>query len=235
MDAAAPVRRKLADGGGHCGAPIASLCDPVAVAEPLHQFGPGARNALDPPARLPRLARKTVTGQRWRDDMEGGRRRIRRLDQFVDHAEEFDHRPRPAMRDDQRQRVLARRALVEEMDIEPVDLGDKLADGIETRFAAPPVIFDPPIGDQFPERRQPRALRPVVDRFFLGPAGLVEPVGKRHQLVFGNGEFERADRGHAGSPVAFFEAATTRLISASRIVLVALASTLPSASLRWPS
>ena len=125
---------------------------------------------------------------------------------------------------------------MKEVDIQPVDLGLELAQRVQACLTAAPVVFDPPIGDQFAQHRQLRALRPVGHGFLFGPTDPVEAVRQRYQLIFGDGQGKGANVAHVTSPAeALREASTTRVMSASRIVLVAFASTVPCASLRCPS
>ena len=73
------------------------------------------------------------------------------------------------MRHDQRQGVRVTRADVDEVDIEPVDLGDELRQGIELRLGLAPVVVGAPVADELLELCQLDALRPVVDRLPVGP------------------------------------------------------------------
>jgi hypothetical protein len=50
----------------------------------------------------------------------------RRIGERTQHLQELDHRPRPAVSDDHRQRALVLRAQVDELDVETVDRGDEL-------------------------------------------------------------------------------------------------------------
>ena len=52
-----------------------------------------------------------------------------RIGQRLDDLQLLDDRAGPAMRDDHRQRILMLRADVNEMNVEPVDLGDEVAAG----------------------------------------------------------------------------------------------------------
>ena len=174
VDAPALGRGQLPDRHRDCRAPVPALRHPAPVFQPLHQFGPGLRDPFHPPSRSPGLGGKAVAGQRRGDDMERLRVCHSRLGQFVDHAEEFDHRTGPAMRQQQRHGIGARRGLVQEVDIQPIDLGDELPDRIQPRLASPPVVTGPPIGDQLPKRGKRCALRPVVDRCRFGPARAIE-------------------------------------------------------------
>ena len=50
----------------------------------------------------------------------------RRIGQWIDDLQLLDHRARPSMRDDQGQRVVMFRANVNEVNVQPVDLGNEL-------------------------------------------------------------------------------------------------------------
>ena len=77
-----------------------------------------------------------------------------RVDERLDHLVELDDRAGPAVGDHQRHRVGVRRALVDEVDVDPVDLGDELVEAVERRLArAPVVLVDPVLGDR-PARRR---------------------------------------------------------------------------------
>ncbi len=70
-----------------------------------------------------------VAGHRRHDHVERVRRVAavdRRVAEGADHVQHLDDRAGPAVRDDQRQRVLVRRPDVDEVDVEAVDLGEEL-------------------------------------------------------------------------------------------------------------
>jgi hypothetical protein len=50
----------------------------------------------------------------------------RRIGQWIDDLQLLDDRARPSVTDEQRQRILMLGANVDEMDVEPVDLGDEV-------------------------------------------------------------------------------------------------------------
>src|SRR5258705_1675902 len=110
-------------------APIATLRNVFCVAEALHERRPRFRNANGIPSRRRRFAREAVARQRWNHEMEcicrgpAVRRRIRQLS---DDLHLLDDLAGPAMRDDHRQRIFMLRANVNEMNVEPVDLGDEV-------------------------------------------------------------------------------------------------------------
>src|SRR5258708_4135694 len=93
---------------------------------------------------------------------------------------EFDDRARPAMGDDQRQRLRMGRTNVEEMNVEPVDFSRELRKAIEQRLAAAPIIRFSPIAADLLDPFQRRALAPVVDQFGFRPSG---PAQSRSEIV----------------------------------------------------
>ena len=158
--------------------PQSPPCAPVAdIPKPIHQHRPGFCDPIDAPAGGRRLGREAEAGQRRADDVKrvGGVAAKRgRIGQRLDHLVEFDHRARPAMGDDQRHRFRMRRADVQEMNVEPVDLGGELRKAIEARFARAPVVFLGPIAADVLDPFQRRALAPVVDQFGFRPARLAQ-------------------------------------------------------------
>ena len=80
------------------------------------------------------------------------------IGQRFDHLVKFDHRSRPTMRDDQGPRLRMLRANMDEMDVEPVDLGGELAEPIEPRLALPRLVALAP-------RAKPRLIN-GLGRFF---------------------------------------------------------------------
>jgi hypothetical protein len=110
---------------------------------------------------------------------------------------ELDNRTRPAVRDQQRKRVLGRRALVDEMDVETVDLGGELVEPVQRDLACAPVVFVGPVIGQLTGVTQRDALRPVVDAFGLRPSGAGQPVLQVGEVGVGNRDAKRVDLGHA--------------------------------------
>jgi hypothetical protein len=64
----------------------------------------------------------------------------RRIRQRIDDLQLLDDRAGPPVGDDQRQRIVMAGADVDEMDVEPVDLGDELRQGPQPRLARAPRI-----------------------------------------------------------------------------------------------
>src|SRR5690348_10850025 len=87
----------------------------------------------------------------------------------LDDLQLLDDGAWPAMRNDDRQRILMLRTNMNEMDVEAVDLGDELWDCTQSRFELAPVVVGAPIPRQRLHRRQLHTLRCIVDRFTFWP------------------------------------------------------------------
>ena len=112
-----------------------------------------------------RLGREPVARQRGDHHMERVRRAaaVRRgIGERLDDLQLLDDRAGPAVRDDERQRVLVLRADVDEVDVEPVDLGHELRQGVQLRLAPAPVVVGRPVARELLHRS--RAARPASRR-----------------------------------------------------------------------
>jgi hypothetical protein len=122
VNAGQPGGRLAAHGVGDGGAHVAALGDVAGVTQAAHQLRPRLRGAAGVPADLGRLAGKSVAGHRRQYQVErvGRGPAVRgRVGERADGPEQLDDRPGPAVRHDQRQRVLMRRPHVDEMDVHP--------------------------------------------------------------------------------------------------------------------
>src|ERR1700727_87958 len=90
------------------------------------------------------------------------------------------------MRDHQRERVLVRGSLVNEMNVQPVDFGDELVEAVERGLTRPPVVFVGPVARQLAGVRQRNALTPVVHAFGLPPSGARQTRPQIIEYVVGN-------------------------------------------------
>src|SRR5262245_3065479 len=90
----------------------------------------------------------------------------------------LDHRSRPPVRDDDRQCVFVLGAGVDKMNIEPIDIGYEIRERLDARLARAPVVLFSPVFRQRLGGRELNALRLVVDRFLLRPAGSRNPAAK---------------------------------------------------------
>ncbi len=144
------------------------------------------------------LCREPVAGHRRHDDVERVRRIAAvggRVGERPDHVEHLDDRAGPAVRDDQRQRVLVRRAHVDEVDVEAVDLGDELRERVQPRLETSHVVLVGPVAHERLDRRELDALRGVRDGLILGEAGLAQAAAQVLQRAVGDVDAELADRG----------------------------------------
>ena len=110
----------------------------------------------------------------------------RRIGQRLDDLHLLDDRAGPAVRDDHRQRIFMLRANVNEMNVEPVDLGDELRQGVELRLALAPVVIGRPIARELLHRRELHALR-FIRRPFPVPANLVAVMRRRRSARSSSG------------------------------------------------
>jgi hypothetical protein len=97
------------------------------------------------------------------------------------------------MCDNERQRILMFSANVSEMNVEPVDLGDKLGQCIEFGLDLAPVVIGGPIVREFLDRRELHALRFIRDGFSLGPAGRTDTAAEIGECLVRNVDAERTD------------------------------------------
>ena len=142
---------------GDARADVAALGDVAGVAETAHQLGPGLCGAGQVPTDLDRLAREPVARQGRQNEMEGVRGVApvgSRVGQRADRVDQLDHRARPAMDHDQRQRALVRRLDVDEVDVDAIDLGQELRQRIQARLHPPEVVLVQPVTGERLQRLQ---------------------------------------------------------------------------------
>jgi hypothetical protein len=109
-----------------------------------------------------------------------------RIGQWVDDLHLLDDRARPPVGDDHRQRVLVSRSNMNEVNIEPINLGDEVGQSIQTRFRLAPVVLCRPITRELLDGREPHALGVVGDLLFVGPAGRRDATAKIDEVRFRN-------------------------------------------------
>jgi hypothetical protein len=81
-----------------------------------------------------------------------------RAGERLDDLQLLDDRARPPVRDDQRQRVLVLRADVNEMNVQPIDLGQEVRQRVQFRLALAPVVVGLSIAREVLHHREPYAL-----------------------------------------------------------------------------
>ena len=59
---------------------------------------------------------------------------------------------------------------MDEVDVDPVDLGRELRQRVELRLHLAPVVVGLPVARELLQRRQLHALRPIFDELLAGPA-----------------------------------------------------------------
>ena len=121
----------------------------------------------------------------------------RRIGERPDDLQLLDDRAGPAVRDDERERVLVLRADVDEVDVQPVDLGQEVRQAVQLGLASAPVVVRRPVAGELLHGRQRHALRVIVDRLALGPARRVDPPAQVVELRLGEADLELVDVGAA--------------------------------------
>jgi hypothetical protein len=93
----------------------------------------------------------------------------RRIGQRTDDLQLLDDRPGPSVIDDERQGVLMLRSNVNEVNVEPVDLGHEVRQGLQSLLDVAPVVVRRPIAREFLSHCEGHALRVIRDGFLLRP------------------------------------------------------------------
>ena len=91
-------------------------------------------------------------------------RAVRRgIGQGIDNLQLLDDRAGPPVRNDKRQHIFMFRPRMNEMNVEPIDLGHELREGVQLRLRLPPIVISPPIVRKRLNRRQLHALGLIGD------------------------------------------------------------------------
>ena len=144
-------------------APVAALRDELRVSQALHQRRPRRARCAPGPSRSWPACRRTRSPAST--ESPRGRRPLRLPPcavGLISGSTIFsccEDRAGPAVRDDERQRVLVLRADVDEMDVQPIDLGDELRQRVQPRLDLAPVVFRRPVARELPASS--RAARPA--------------------------------------------------------------------------
>ena len=118
-----------------------------------------------------------------------------RVGQGTHGLEELDDRAGPAMRHDQRQRVLMPGPDVDEVDLHAIDLGLELRQRVQSRLAPAPVVLGGPVAGELSQRRQLHSLRPILDELLAGPARGRDPSPQFGEFRLGYVHAKRSDIG----------------------------------------
>ena len=122
----------------------------------------------------------------------------RGIGERTDGLQEFEDRAGPAMGHDQRHRVRMTRTDVSELDVEPVDLGDELRQGIQLRLGLAPVVIRSPIADERLDLVQLHALGLIGDSLPVGPTGGRDAATEVDQRLLGHVDAEGTDGAAVG-------------------------------------
>jgi hypothetical protein len=162
------------------------------------------RSRRDPPTSRARWARRRTHSR------HGGQHQVerilrlaavsRRVRQRADGLEELHDRARPPVRHDERQGVLVARLHVDEVDVEPVDLGLELGERVQLRLDPAPVVVVGPVRRERLCGRELHPLRAVGDELLAGEARRRDAAAEVGQVLFGKVDLEGADGGigHGG-------------------------------------
>src|ERR1700728_3068543 len=85
------------------------------------------------------------------------------------------------------------RAHVNEMDVEPVNLGDEVRHGVDLRLALPPIMLTCPVLRELLHGCELDALRCIRDRFLFGPQRRFHASAEVDELLVWNADAEGAD------------------------------------------
>jgi hypothetical protein len=78
------------------------------------------------------------------------------------------------------------RAHMNEMNVQAIDLGYEVRQGLQLRLAPAPVVFCPPIVREFLHRRGRHALRGIRDRLLFRPPCRFDAIAQFRQFRFRN-------------------------------------------------
>src|SRR5215218_8871668 len=116
----------------------------------------------------------------------------RRIGQGIDDLQLLDDRAGPAVRDDERQRIVMFRTNVNEMDVQPIDLGDGVRYRLQLLLALAPVVLLRPVARELLHRRELHALREIFDGLLFGPARRRDAPPKVVEVLFRHVDLEGA-------------------------------------------
>ena len=109
---------------------------------------------------------------------------LRGLGERIDDLQLLDRRARPPVRDDQRQRVLVLGANVDEVDVDPVDLGDEVREGRKALLELAPVVVRRPVVGQRLDRLELHALGGI--HLPVGPLRRLDAAAQVLELLLGD-------------------------------------------------
>src|SRR5437588_3773146 len=165
--------------------------------------------------------------------MEGvrcARTMYRGIRQWIDNLQLLDNRAGPSVRDNEGQGIVMFRTNMNEMNVQPVDLGDELREGFQLRLALAPVVIGRPIAGEFLHRRELDALRLIGDCFPFRPLCRANSLAQVGELRVRNTDLKWTHSGlsrdrHVGSPSCDDGATSDRLVCTSSPVAISCSTT----------
>src|SRR4029453_7831235 len=91
--------------------------------------------------------------------------------------------------------VLVIRLDVNEVDLDPIDLGRELWERVKPRLDPPEVVVRRPVAGELLQRRELDALRPVFDKLLGGPARRLDAPAQLGDLLLWNLDLEGPNLG----------------------------------------
>ena len=120
----------------------------------------------------------------------------RGIGKWIDDLQLLDDRAGPPVRDDERQRMLMLRANVDEVNVEPIDLGHEFRQGVQSRLDLAPVVLRRPIVG---ERLSRRDRTPCESSVTVSRSGhLVAFMRLRNSVSSASGTLKRKGRTAVG-------------------------------------
>ena len=168
VDAGHALGVRRAELGGEDAAPVAALHAVALVPQVRHQRVERRGDARDAPAALARSAAEAEAGQGRDDEVE-------LLAQRPEDPMELVDRARPAVEQQQRERVGRRAAHMPEVQVDAVDLVPEAGDRVELRLGRAPVVAVAPVLAELADRLDLRPVVPLRAGDRLGPARLPQP------------------------------------------------------------
>jgi hypothetical protein len=112
---------------------------------------------------------------------------------------ELEERARPAVGEDERDGVVASGRGVDEVQVEAVDRGPVVVEGVEPALGGPPVVGGAPVLAEVTQVAQRRTLVPALGGRRFGPAGAGQPVAQVVKIRVVDLDPEGAQRGQVRS------------------------------------
>src|SRR5206468_12477682 len=165
-------------------APVSSLRTVAGIPEARHELGDDASDALGAVAGLTRFTQESVARQRQSHHVKRILRSATiacRLGKRPDDLRKLEERSRPTVYEDQWRRLRLTRALMNKMEIDPVDVDLELRKQIERALLRSPIKRCAPVRY---ERFQISKVRPIVPARTLdliGETCTCEPLPEIHQ------------------------------------------------------